>query len=299
MESSFEELVDKESLQQAERLAFIDFRLRYLGEIARNDLIEEFKIGQATASNDLKLYKQFRPQNTDKNNAARTTVVAEGAFYPLIKLDTYTALEFVLHGFCRNELVTRTSYIPAESIDTLMVMDSLQESDIAAITRAIYSNSGIHCCYLSSSSDDHDERQLYPTAVFVDRKHWYFRAYDRNKDPEKSGFKNFKMTRVKSAQWLRNDKPMLHESMPKDEAWHTLLPLQISIHDKCKRETSLTREFGLVDGKKTIICKAAFAYFVRQNWKIDVGVDEKGYYNFKLDNSESLRQIQCAENLFR
>ncbi|MNY46149.1 hypothetical protein D3C86_1813030 [compost metagenome] len=107
------------------------------------------------------------------------------------------------------------------------------------------------------------------------------------------------MARVKAAKWLPESKPALHESMPKDEAWHTLLPLQIVVHEQSKKKASLAREFGLLDGRKTIICKAAFAYYVRQSWRIDVGNEENGYYNFKLENCESLRQMECAKNLFR
>lgn len=299
MTPTFEELVANESLSLAERLAFIDFRLRYLGEIARSDLIDEFKIGQATASNDLKRYKALRPENTDRDNASRTTVAMKGSFSPLIVLNVYTALNFILHGFCRNELLTRPSYLPSSSIDALMIMDTLQEENVAAITRAIHSQSGLHCCYLSNSSENHDERLLFPTAIFVDRGHWYFRAYDRNAKTEDSGFKNFKMVRVKSAKQLPDSKPKHLECMPQDDAWHTLLPLQLVIHNDCQKRALLEKEFGFVDGKKTLICKAAFAYIVKKSWHIDVGNGDESFYNFTLENSDSLRQIKCAEGLFK
>jgi WYL domain len=299
MTSTFENLVENESLSQAERLAFIDFRLRYLGEIARSDLIDEFKIGQATASNDLKRYKVLRPENTDRNNTSRTTIAMDSSFSPLIGLSVHTALNFILHGFCRNELLTRPSYLPAGSIDALMTTDTLQEENVVAITRAIHSQSGIQCCYLSSSSENHDERLLFPTAIFVDRGHWYFRAYDRNTKAESCGFKNFKMARIKSAIQLPQDKPSFHECMSQDEAWHTLLPLQLAIHSECQNKSSLAKEFGFVDGKKTLVCKAAFAYIVKKSWHIDVGDGGNSFYHFILENSESLRQIKCADNLFK
>lgn len=299
MTPTFEELANSETLSQAERLAFIDFRLRYLGEIARSDLIDEFKIGQATASNDLKRYKSLRPENTDRNNTSRTTIAMDSSFSPLIGLNVHTALNFILHGFCRNELLTRPPYLPAGSIDALMIMDSLQEENVVAITRAIHSQSGVLCCYLSSSSENHDERLLFPTAIFVDRGHWYFRAYDRNTNAENCGFKNFKMARIKSATHLSQDRPAFHESMPQDEAWHTLLPLQLAFHSKCQSKASLAKEFGFVDGKKTLVCKAAFAYIVKKSWYIDVGDGRDAFYNFTLENSESLRQIKCAESLFK
>ncbi|GEM_PF-3851261 len=55
----------------------------------------------------------------------------------------------------------------------------------------------------------------------------------------------------------------------------------------------------IVDGKKTLVCKAAFAYIVKKSWHIDVGDGGNSFYHFTLENSESLRQIKCADNLFK
>lgn len=295
----FEELVERVSLQQAERLAFIDFKIKYLGEVSRNDIIDEFKVGQATASNDLKIYRGFRPENTQRDNASKKTVVLLDSYIPLVKIDVHIALNFILHGFCRNELMFKAPSIPAESINLLMVKDLISDEDVAAVTRAIHSKTALRCFYLSSSSDNHDERLLFPTAVFVDRQYWYFRAYDRNSESVNAGFKNFKMARIRSAKNLSDIKPAQNEELAKDEGWHTLIPMQIAVHSTCKNGASLEREFGLTDGKKTIVCKAAFAYFVRQNWRIDVGNGRQSYFNFSLENSESLRQIDCARGLFQ
>lgn len=295
----FEELVEKESLQQAERLAFIDFKINYLGEVSRNDIIDEFKVGQATASNDLKIYREYRPLNSYRDNATKKTILQMDSYTPLVKFDVHIALNFILHGFCRNELMFKTPSIPAESINLLMVKDLISEQDVAAVTRAIHTKTALSCYYMSSSSDNHDERLLFPTALFVDRQYWYFRAYDRNPQADKAGFKNFKMSRIRSAKNLPEIKPAQDEELAKDIGWHTLIPMQIAVHSTCKNGASLEREFGLTDGKKTIVCKAAFAYYVRQNWRIDVGNGKQSYFNFILENGESLRQIDCAQGLFK
>ncbi|CAI1175216.1 WYL domain-containing protein [Serratia quinivorans] len=296
---TFDELVKESSLQQAERLAYIDFKIRYLGEISRGEIIEEFKIGQAAASGDLKLYREFRENNAYRDHTTKKTVINTELYIPLVKLDVHTALNFIHHGFCRNELMEKKSMVPLEVIDPRMSPDSLNEEDVATVTRAITSKSGFSCGYFSASSGDHHERLLFPTALFVDRKYWYFRAYDRSENSEKTGFKNFKLARLKDVQWCPKLKPNPDEDFYHDKAWHTLLPLQLVIHeDRKEAAKSLEREFGLVDGKLTITCQAALAYFIRHNWRIDVGNGEKGYFNFRLENSEGLKQIEYAAGLF-
>lgn len=51
------------SLVQRERLAYIDFRLYFFGEIGHPDLIERFGVAPAGATRDLALYREIAPHN--------------------------------------------------------------------------------------------------------------------------------------------------------------------------------------------------------------------------------------------
>ncbi len=51
------------SSSQRERLAYIDFRLYFFGEIGRPDLIKRFGVAPAGATRDLALYRKCAPQN--------------------------------------------------------------------------------------------------------------------------------------------------------------------------------------------------------------------------------------------
>lgn len=50
---------------QRERLAFIEFRLRFLGDVRRPDLYDRFDIAPAVATRDLGLYREIAPDNID------------------------------------------------------------------------------------------------------------------------------------------------------------------------------------------------------------------------------------------
>jgi len=55
--------VESLSHTQRERLAYIDFRLSFMGEIGRPDLASRFGVAPAGATRDLALYREIAPQN--------------------------------------------------------------------------------------------------------------------------------------------------------------------------------------------------------------------------------------------
>ena len=57
--------VESLSHAQRERLAYIDFRLYFCGEIGRPDLASRFGVAPAGATRDLALYREIAPQNIE------------------------------------------------------------------------------------------------------------------------------------------------------------------------------------------------------------------------------------------
>ena len=57
--------LDELSLSVKERMAFIEFRLWFMGELRRADIIERFGVGPAVATRDLAQYKQFASDNIE------------------------------------------------------------------------------------------------------------------------------------------------------------------------------------------------------------------------------------------
>jgi hypothetical protein len=57
--------VESLSHTQRERLAYIDFRLYFLGEVGRPDLASRFGVAPAAATRDLALYREVAPQNIE------------------------------------------------------------------------------------------------------------------------------------------------------------------------------------------------------------------------------------------
>ncbi len=63
---------------QRDRLAFIELRLRFVGETRRQDLISRFGIQAAAATRDIGFYKELAPDNLDYNTKSKIYTFGEG-----------------------------------------------------------------------------------------------------------------------------------------------------------------------------------------------------------------------------
>ena len=87
--------VESLSHAQRERLAYIDFRLYFFGEIGRPGLIERFGVAPAGATRDLALYREIAPQNITFDGSNKIYRIGQ-AFSPLF--DHATGLQMRLYA---------------------------------------------------------------------------------------------------------------------------------------------------------------------------------------------------------
>ncbi len=67
--------VESLSHTQRERLAYIDFRLYFMGEVGRPDLASRFGVAPAAATRDLALYREVAPQNIEFDGSNSLTEI--------------------------------------------------------------------------------------------------------------------------------------------------------------------------------------------------------------------------------
>ena len=293
--NSFRELSQDRPLGVAERLAFIDFQIMYLGEISRQTIMDEFNIGQAAASNDLRQYRELRPANSRLDHTTKKTVIIEESYEPLVHIDAHTALDFIQSGFCRNRLEPGRQSLPVEIIDPRLAPNRLDDVVVAMITRAMHGQYAIECEYESRTSSNNKTRIIIPIALFADRQNWYVRAYDRSA----ASFKNFKLSRFITANQIASEdqkSSRQNERLDSDLLWHTRVPLELVVANK-NTEQQLSREFFLENGRKTIICRAALIYFARVNWRIGVNNGDNNIFYFQLANIDSLKLMGLGDDL--
>jgi hypothetical protein len=95
------------SQTQRERLFHIDFKLRFLGEVSRADLVNRFGIKAAAATRDLSLYKEAAPGNLEYDTKAKIyhpTI----SFRPLFDCSQNQALSALSQGLGDDCVFRRT-----------------------------------------------------------------------------------------------------------------------------------------------------------------------------------------------
>ena len=72
-----QEAIDDLSQKQRDRLAYVEFRLWFLGDVCRRDLMERFGIAPAVATRDFTAYRDLAPQNINFDGRRKVYVPSE------------------------------------------------------------------------------------------------------------------------------------------------------------------------------------------------------------------------------
>ncbi|HHF2874914.1 transcriptional regulator [Vibrio panuliri] len=292
---------DEISSDISPRLAYVDFKLFFTGQVTRADLKGAFGIAEAAASRVLTEYSKLRPNNKTQ----KTNTIIRDTFHPLVNFDSELALGMLANGFNSNKLSGATE-LPYEKIGR--IPNQLNLNDVAMITRAISGKYSISCNYLSENSINHEERIIVPLAIMNDGTNWMFRAFDRSETRDRK-FKNFLFARVRNVVEeldSRAAKQKENEALSQDEHWNLRLPLILKLHDSLSENgrQRVRTDFGIPDGKDEIYVteRAAFRWIIEKKWHIDVRTDAqklddnnkgiKRFYKFELANLNMVMQME-------
>ncbi len=277
----------------AERIAFIDFKLRFTGIVKRSDLHEAFGMSDATASRVISKYNELRNNNLIYDRNKKVNSIQLDTYEPLILLDAEVALGMLAHGFNKNKL-SDNPVLPYARIGS--VPNLLDVNEISKITRAIFGGYAIKCDYISNSSDNHNARTLLPLGILFDGRNWIFRAYDRSDKIRADKFKNFNFSRATSVEKVSSDEGerLGYEELSEDVKWNLSTSLFLALHPMLgpDDEKAVRKDFGMKPDQNELIVteRAALLWIMTKQWNIDTGdtVDGK-YYKFILKNKDMIK----------
>jgi hypothetical protein len=159
---------------QRDRLAFVELRVRFIGEIRRQDLVARFGIQSAAASRDLALYKELAPGNIDYDSKAKTYVLGPD-FRAVFDFPPERVLSWLTQGFGDGEPMRLKAWVACESPSRLTHPDL---DVLASVTRAIHQECPLAIEY-HSIANGQAERQIVPFALIDNGLRWHVRAFDR------------------------------------------------------------------------------------------------------------------------
>lgn len=276
---------------QRERLAYIDFRLYFMGEIGRPDLANRFGIAPAGATRDLALYREIAPQNIIFDGSNKIYRIGQ-AFSPLFEHASLRVLSALALGFGDGVSVQMKPLQPLLPCESPAAMGGgPRMSVLAPICRAIQAKRPVAIRYNSMSSGQ-SNRIIVPFALVDTGLRWHVRAFDR-----KSGeFRDFVITRIETPVLLNVD-PHPHEHWEKDSQWAHIVELDLVPHPRLTRPEIVKMDYGMSDNSMRMRVRAAVAGYMLLRWSIDASPDHSltaEQYRLWLSNPSSLDGVENA-----
>lgn len=257
--------VESLSHAQRERLAYIDFRLYFFGEIGRPDLIERFGVAPAGATRDLALYREIAPQNITFDGSNKIYRIGQ-AFSPLFDHASQRVLSALALGFGDGVNGATQPLLPCESPTAL---SNPRMDVLAPVCRAIHAKRPVAIRYHSMSSGE-SERVIVPFALVDTGLRWHVRAFDR-----KSGeFRDFVVTRIEAPTVL-DEEPQANERSDNDIQWTRIVELDFVPHPRLERPEIIKMDYGMTDGPIRMRVRAAVAGYMLLRWSVDCSPDHR------------------------
>ncbi len=252
------------SAAQRQRLAYIEFRVWFYGEVTRKDVLERFEVATAAGTRDMILYRDLAPQNVVYERKIYRYLPT---FTPLFTHSVVRVLASLTSGFGAGEPVSAGESLP-HALPGRLNLPSLET--LAAVTRAIHGGYALRLNYHSMKTGV-VAREIVPHALVDSGLRWHVRAYDRTKGE----FRDLVITRMEDirATGTVNQNIPEQERLSADEQWNREVVLDLVPHPSHSHPTSIEYDFGMLAGKLKVTLRAAVAGYVLRQWQVDCSSD--------------------------
>lgn len=258
-QSSLEEI----SQTQRERLLYIDFKLRFLGALNRNDLVSRFGIKAAAATRDISLYKEIAPKNLIYDTKVKTYIASDFLEPVFEHLRAHLLFE-LCHCTDENHAGGNTPLISSES-PTQLNFPNLDV--LAAVTKAIHWKKALKIDYRSLTSGQ-STREIVPFALVDNGLRWHVRAFDRKEER----FADFVINRISMPKILNHQIARI-ETHVADIQWNRIVEMHIVPHPRLNHPETIAMEYGMQKTEAGYMLKvqtrAAVAGYVLRRWNVD------------------------------
>ncbi|MGD8174931.1 helix-turn-helix transcriptional regulator [Marinimicrobium sp. C6131] len=249
---------------QRDRLAFVELRLRFVGEMRRQDSVARFGIQSAAASRDLALYRDLAPNNIKYDSKGKSYILGAG-FRPVFDFPPERVLSWLTQGFGDGEPVRLKAWVASESPSRATPIDL---DVLASVTRAIYQECPLGIEHHSISSG-RSEREIVPFALIDNGFCWLVRAFDRRTNE----FRDFALSRIRQPVVLKGQIVAPHEASNQDIQWARTVELELVPHPDQPRPEITEMDFGMRGGVLRIKLRAATAGYILRQLNVDCSPD--------------------------
>ena len=264
--------VDQLSQAQRERLAFLEMRAYFTGELRRADIEARFGIKPAASSRDLSAYRDLEPSNLDYDVAARCYRPSK-AFKPIFEFSSERVLAWLLQGFGDGLELKLRKAAPCEGPGNLVRPDL---AILSTVTRAMCARRAIKVSYLSMSSGAAN-RELVPVALADNGLRWHVRAYcEKHKD-----YRDFVLSRFRGVPDFNGESEF---TATQDSEWNSQVTIRLQPDTRLSiaQQQIIAHDYGMINQELAVTTKAPLVGYLLQAFNID---------HRKLEISPTAQQI--------
>ena len=262
-------LLNDLSAAQRQRLAYIEFRVWFFGEVTRKDVLDRFGLATAAGTRDMVLYRDLAPNNVAYEGKVYRY---QPTFTPLFEHQAERVLAMLTAGFGEGEPPSMGESLP-HAVPARLNQPPLDI--LAAVTRAIHGGYPLRLTYHSMKTGA-VAREIVPHALVDSGLRWHVRAYDRTKGE----FRDLVLTRMENIEPLENQSTVnpvqSHELPAADAQWQKEINLDLLPHPAHPHPSSIARDFGMgALGALRVTFRAAVAGYVLRQWQVDCSPDAR------------------------
>jgi hypothetical protein len=275
------------SQAQRERLAYLEMRACFTGELRRPDIEARFGVRPAAASRDISAYREMAPRNLEYDTADRCYRPTK-SFRPLTAFQPDRVLSWLSQGFGDGVEPRPRKAIPGEGPGFFATPDM---GILAEVSRAIFQARALRVSYLSVSSGP-GARVILPVALADTGLRWHVRAFDRNN----GRFSDFVLRRILKAEVLEESTGE-GETLSDDEQWARMVDLELVPHPGAKWRDGIEADFGMEGSVLLARSRAALAGYLLRRWNVDCTPDhslDPAEHHLWLRNEGTLYGVSSA-----
>jgi hypothetical protein len=247
-----------------QRLAFIERRLYWDGQINRSDLVDQFSISVPQASSDLSAYELAAPGNMYYDKSAKA-YLASSEFQPRAEPSARQYLA-QLQLLADNVLTPRESWLgrtPPHGI-VPRIRRKLNATILRQVLEAIRFKAGLQINYQSMTSIDPSTRWIVPHALGFDGHRWHVRGWCHRREK----FLDFVMARVLQVTDYREEN--IDDTL--DRAWHQTGRIRLGPNPRLTppQRRAIALDYGMTDDCVEIEVRLSLVYYVSRQMLLDV-----------------------------
>ena len=250
------------SAAQRQRLAYIEFRVWFYGEVSRKDVLERFEVATAAGTRDLALYRELAPLNVSYEHKAYRYLPT---FVPLFEHEVERVLAALTCGFGAGE-PARGGAPVSHAVPGRLNQPQLET--LATVTRAMQGGYALRLIYHSMKTGA-GFREIVPHALVDSGLRWHVRAYDRTKGQ----FRDLVLTRMEQVVPLpeatEKQFAAADEKAVADLQWNQWVTLHLVPHPAHPHPETIERDYGMQHGRLTVTLRAAVVGYVLRQWLVD------------------------------